>query len=160
MSNKIGVNEYRLREIEREIVNVKLNLLNETFTFNEGEFNLDYLKKLNDFLFQDFYNSDELGLRNLSELEVMTIEFHLKSITSICKNDFNNIKDILSIIGEIGNLQPFLVGNTRTLIAFIKVLNGAFLLGLDVDVNKEITNNPNNFRLNNFVNQKRLTIHK
>ena len=38
-----------------------------------------------------------------------------------------------------------------------KILNKAFLLGLNIDVNQEITSKPSIFDLNNFVNQKRLT---
>lgn len=157
MKNKIGVNEYKLLEIEREIVNIKLNLIDEYFTFNEENFNFEYLKKLNDFLFSDFYYKEELGTRKMTKEEENLIEFYLRKIIYISINNCKDKQQILKLIQNIWHLQPFTVGNTRTLIAYLKILNSAFLLGLDVDVNQEIASSPSIFNLENFVNQKRLT---
>ena len=155
--NKIGVNEYKLRDIEKKIVNFKLNLLDETFIFNEDEFDLKYLKKLNDFLFQDFYFEEELGYRYESGIELSIIENKLYQIKKICIHNPEKIEEILNLIYEIWDLQPFMVGNTRTMIAFLKILNMAYLLDLEIDVNKKIISSPSMFKLNNIVNQKRLT---
>lgn len=160
MSNKIGINEYRLSDIEKQIVNLKLNILDETFTFNEEEFNLNYLIKLNKFLFNDFYFENEVGTRNIDDIERLFIEKKLKLITNLCISSSEDIEKILVLVTEIWNIQPFIVGNTRTMIAFLKVLNQAFLLDLDMDLNKEIISDPNTFKLKNIVNQKRLTKHK
>ena len=157
MKNKLGINEFRLNEIERKIVNLKLNMLDETFTFNRKELNLDYLISLNKFLFNDFYCGDESVIRNLSANEVEIINKYLKNIIIVCVNDPENIEIILSLIEEIWHLQPFIVGNTRTLIAYLKILSKCFLLEIEVNVNKEITSKPDMFNLNNFVNRKGLT---
>ena len=71
--------------------------------------------------------------------------------------DKENITSVLDIIKDIWLLQPFVDGNTRTLIAYLIILNKAFDLGLNIDLNKEIESGINTFQLNNFVNQKRLT---
>ena len=155
--NKLGISEYKLRDVEKQIINLKLNILDYYFTFNNEKFDFKFLKKLHEFLFSDFYYSNESGTRNLSNKEEQIIESYLFSINNLCINDSDNIKDILYYVEEIWNLQPFIVGNTRTLIAFIKLINEAFTLNLHVDVNKEILSNPVIFRLDNFVNQKRLT---
>lgn len=160
MHNKIGINEYRLRDIEKEIVNLKLSILDDRFTFNENEFNLSYLIKLNNFLFNDFYFDNAKGTRNLEEKEIINIESTLKLITKNCISNPEDIQQTLCLIEKIWNLQPFVVGNTRTMIAFLKVLNEAFLLDLDIDINKEIDSNYDMFKLNNIVNQKRLTMNK
>ncbi len=158
--NKLGVNEYKLRDIERKIVNLKLNLLDAYFTFNNEELNFKYLIDLHSFLFSDFYFSNEQGTRNLDLVEKDMIELYIKKINYLSLNEPTNVNDILIQFEEIWNLQPFIVGNTRTLIAFLKIVNEAFLLDLNVDVNKNIVNNPKIFRIGNFVNQNRLTSKK
>ena len=156
-SNKLGISEYRLREIEKEIINLKLRLLNSYYTFNNTKYDLTFLIRLNSFLFSDFYFKDERGTRDLSIKEKELIESKLEKISYLCLNNPNELKEILLLIEEIWHLQPFIVGNTRTLVALIKILNESFLLGLNVDINQNITNNPKIFKLNNFVNQKGLT---
>ena len=157
MSNKIGLKEYKLREVEKEIVNKKLNLIDETFTFNENKFSLKYLEKLNEFLFADFYFNNELEKRKLSDQELSSIELRLENIVKTCLNEKDNIESILEDIIYIWHLQPFIVGNTRTLVAFLKVLKHAFLLDIEVDVNIDISNNPEIFKIGSVVNQKGLT---
>ena len=51
MENKIGLSEFKLKEVERKIVNLKFNLLDEYFTFNSNIFELDFLKNLHNFYF-------------------------------------------------------------------------------------------------------------
>lgn len=157
MKNKIGISELQLRMIEHRLINQKLNLLDETFTFNESEYNFKYLVLLNDFLFRDFYYNEEIGIRNLNLKEVGQINKYLRKITYLCINKPNEINQILSLVEEIWHLQPFIVGNTRTMIAYLKIISESFLLQIDVDVNREIVSSPNMFKLNNIVNQKRLT---
>ena len=57
-------------------------------------------------------------------------------------------------------LQIFSIGNTRTLYAYLKVINSAFFLDLDVNPNIEIVSSPSIFNINNYVNQERLTKNK
>ena len=157
MKNKICVNEFQFKKIEKIIVNQKLNLLDETFTFNENEYNFKYLFLLNDFLFRDFYYNEEIGIRNLNLKEVGQINRYLKAITYLCINDPDKIKQILNLVEQIWSIQPFIVGNARTMIAYLKIISESFLLSVDVDVNREIISSPNTFKLNTVVNQKRLT---
>ena len=155
MNNKLGINEYIFENIERKIINTKLALLDEYFTFNNNKFNFEYLEKLNNFLFCDLY--DELGIRGLSEIEKDVIERILERINYISINNPNNKEEILNLIKEIWYIQPFKVGNTRTLFAYLKIIDLAFLIDFNVDVNMEIGGNLNVFNIENFVNQKRLT---
>jgi len=155
MNNKLGLSESKIREVEYKVVNLKLKTLDEYFTFNESEFNFNYLENLNRFLFGDFYESNEIkeDIKNI-------INKYLGIIVDVIIEDKNNIESVLNIIKDIWFLQPFADGNTRTLIAYLIVLNKAFNLDLNIDLNKEIESAPNVFELNNFVNQKRLTKRK
>lgn len=147
MNNKLGLNRYRLIELERKIVNLKLDLIDETFSFNENDLNLNYLVKLNEFLFKDFYFDDDIGTRNLEDEEIFLINKYLNNAIKNSLLESPNIEEILDSIADIWNLQPFLVGNTRTLLGFLKILDSSFHLNLNVDVNQEINSNPKIFRL-------------
>ena len=156
MKNKLGLNEYKLLDIERKIVNTKLNLLDEYFTFNELKFDFEYIKQLHNFLFCEFYYEEDLGTRIIAEEEIKLINNYLNEINYICINKGNS-DEVLNIIKKVWYLQPFIVGNTRTLIAYLKILDSAFLLNLNINVNIEIENNPTIFNTWKTVNQKRLT---
>ena len=93
----------------------------------------------------------------MDETEEKTINKYLDEVVNICLIDFKDIDSILEIILEIWNLQPFIVGNTRTLLAYLKVLNCCFLLDLNIDIDMNIESNPNVFNKEIFVNQERLT---
>lgn len=157
MINKLTTNEYKLLDIQKKIINLKLNLLDETFTFNKNVFDLEYLVRLNEFLFSDFYYESDFGLRVLSNDEISTIEWYLEKITSNCINNPSDTDSILNYIEKIWYLQPFVVGNTRTMIGYLKMIDICFLLGLDIDVNVELESKPSIFKSNYKVNQKRLT---
>lgn len=157
MINKLTPNEYKLLDIQKKIINLKLNLLDETFTFNKNVFDLEYLVRLNEFLFSDFYYENDFGLRVLSNDEISTIECYLEKITSNCISNPSDTKSILNYVEKIWYLQPFVVGNTRTMIGYLKMIDVCFLLGLDIDVNVELESKPSIFKGNYKVNQKRLT---
>ena len=55
MQNKLGLNELDVLDLEEALVSYKTSLLNEKISFNQTDFNLDYLIKLNEFLFGDLY---------------------------------------------------------------------------------------------------------
>ena len=156
MDNKLGVSALKLNNIERKIVNIKLNLIDEYINFGRNKFDFEYLKQLNNFLFSDFYFEQELGTRYMSLKEKILVEELLIKIIENCLSN-KDIEEILEIIEHLWHLQLFTVGNTRTLYAYLKVINSAFLLGLNIDCNKEIKSSPKIFELKNFVNQKRLT---
>ena len=155
MNNKLGLSDFKIIDVEKKIVNLKLNLIDEYFTFNERKLNFNYLEKINKFLFSDIYESIEVkeDVKNI-------INNYLGIITDMLMEDKENITSVLDIIKNIWFLQPFVGGNTRTLIAYLIILNKAFDLGLHIDLNKEIESGVNTFDLNNFVNQKRLTKQK
>ena len=156
MRNKLGVSMSKLSYIEREIVNKKLNIIDEYVMFECKKFDFQYLKSLNDFLFSDFYFSEDLGTRRIEEKEKAVIDKCLSIIEEECLSN-KDVKKILKLIQYLWHLQPFAVGNTRTFYAYLKVLNSAFLLDLDIDVNKEIISDSAIFEYENFVNQNRLT---
>lgn len=160
MKNKLGVSEFKLKEVEFKIVNFKFNLLDEYFTFNSNIFELDFLSKLHNFLFSDLYFDYQLQIRTLSKEHRDYINSMFKKIENICKSSNSSKEILLDLIYNIWDLQPFFDGNTRTLLAYLKILNDAFLLGFNIDLNSEIISGKNNFNINNFVNQKRLTKNK
>ena len=126
MTNKIGMDDYNFQEVEYKLVNAKLNLINELFTFNEKDIGIEYLKKINCFLFSDIYLDNDIGFRELSVSEMETINDCLKNIVETCILNQNNIEKILRYFEKIWKYQPFITGNTRTLIAFLKILKNAF----------------------------------
>ena len=158
MKNKLGVSYTKLIQIETEIVNLKLNLLDEYFTFNENIFSLKYLRKLHKFLFSDLYENIDVETRELNDIEKDYIRDILISLENICIKEPIEIDKILQIILKLWNFQIFKDGNTRTMLAYLKVINRAFLLNLDIDLNSVISNQDrDNFKKEKYVNQKRLT---
>ena len=155
MDNKLGLNGFQIIDVEKKLVNSKLHLLDEYFTFNENEFNFNYLEKINKFLFSDLYENTEVNedVKNI-------INKYLGIITDMLLEGKENINSVLDVIKDIWFLQPFADGNTRTLIAYLIILNKVFELELNIDLNREIESGVNEFDINNFVNQKRLTKQK
>ena len=151
MKNKLGLCYYKMVDIEKKIVNMKLNLLDETFTFNCDLFTLDYLTNLNKFLFEDIYKlENETTLKNQIELDYLNSL--LKELKCAVKKQ--KINEILSLIEEIWHRQIFTVGNTRTMIAYLKVIKDSFLLDIPVDVNTNIESNPKMFKLKYMLTKK------
>lgn len=130
--NKLGINSDRLERYEKELVSTKLDMLDETFTFNEESFNADYLLKLNEFLLGDIYT--DLGYRDDTYRNI--IDISLKRINELAKE--SNKEEILQLLENVWSYQPFKDGNTRTLIGFLKIIDNAYNLDLDIDVNKDI----------------------
>lgn len=158
MKNKLGVSYTKLIQIETEIVNLKLNLLDEYFTFNENIFSLKYLRKLHKFLFSDLYENIDVETRELNDIEKDYIQDVLISLENICIKEPIEIDKVLQIILKLWDFQIFKDGNTRTMLAYLKVINRAFLLDLDIDLNSVISNqDSDNFKKEKYVNQKRLT---
>ena len=156
MDNKLGVSKFKFDFLEKEIINAKIRLLDEYVTFGRERMDFEYLKNLNSFLFSDLYDLNEIGVRKLTVKEVDLIQMVLSDIEEICINE-KNVDIILEKIVFLWKLQVFNTGNTRTLFTYLKVLNDAYLLNLDIDLNIEIESKPSMFNIDNFVNQKRLT---
>ena len=157
MENKLGVSNSKLFDIERKIVNFKLNLLDEYITFNKNIFEFQYLIELHKFLFSDLYFDKNLEIRNFDEVEINNIETILVFIENACINNRERIDELLSLIYKLWEIQPFQNGNTRTLIAYLYILNKAFLLNMNIELNSEISNKTTFFELSESVNQNRLT---
>lgn len=154
MENKLGLSYYRMLDVERKLVNFKLNLLDETYTFNVNMFSLEYLVKLHQFLFSDIHPSEYVRLRKLNKIELDYIHSLIKGIERVVH--LNDKNEVIELVKEIWNRQIFIVGNTRTMIAYLKVINDAFLLDIPINVNSEIESNPKTFE-KICVNQKGLT---
>ena len=157
MENKLGISDAKLFDIERKLVNFKFNLLDEYITFNKNIFELDYLMELHKFLFSDLYFDKDLEIRNLDKIEMNTIETVFVFIEYVCLNNREKTDEILNLVYKLWELQPFQNGNTRTLIAYLYILNKAFLLNMNIDLNSEISNKTTFFELKQLVNQNRLT---
>ena len=157
MKNKLGLNIGNLLFVERSIVNLKMNLLDEYFTFNQNIFSLEYLKQLHKFLFSDIYYDDQIETREFSVAEESYIKSLLDMLKDACLNNSEEIDNVLQPIEAIWDLQPFYNGNTRTCFAYLCILNKAFYLNINIDLNKEIESCSLMFKKENFVNQKRLT---
>lgn len=157
MRNKLGLSNEKLLLVEKRIVNTKLNLLDEEFLFSENIFSLEYIKQIHNFLFSDLYYEEELSLRILSNEETKYIEVLFNSIKEICINNYKCIEILMETLVKLWELQVFKDGNTRTLLGYLSVLNKAFILNLNIDLNKEIKSRPSELCNNNFVNQKQLT---
>lgn len=136
---------------------MKLNLLDEYFTFNIDIFSSDYLKELHKFLFLDIYYDYQTEMIGFNTDDENYIKYLFEGLKYNCINHPDRIENILNSIKELWKLQPFYDGNTRTLFAYLKVINDAFLLNLDIDFDKEIKSGSNIFLTESFVNQKRLT---
>lgn len=157
MENKLGVSDAKLFDIERKLVNFKFNLLDEYITFNKNIFDFEYLIELHKFLFSNLYFDKNIEIRNFDKIEINTIETILVFIEDICLNNRDRINELLSLIYKLWEMQPFQNGNTRTLIAYLYILNKAFLLNMNIDLNNEISNKTTFINLNELVNQNRLT---
>jgi len=138
MDNKLGLIDDKLFEVEKKLINTKLNILDEYFTFNEKKLDLNYLNKINNFLFADIYSEEDIGFRYITENEKKLINKYLDEIIHICIIKKQEIDNLFNLLEKIWDLQPFKIGNTRTLLAYLKILNHAFLLDLNIDINLEI----------------------
>lgn len=133
MKNTLGLSENRFEDIEKRIVNEKIKLLNEYCTFNCDKYDSEYLLKLNRFLFGDFY--DDLKYRTTQFRGI--IDSYLYILQENCQEK-KDLDEIFERIQQLCNLQPFEVGNTRTFVAFIKIINETYNLGLDFNANFEL----------------------
>ena len=137
MDNKLGLNISELNAVEYQIVKTKLKVIDEYMDFNSNNL-FDYLKKLNLFLFEDLYMFNDSNMRVISEKELSRIEEIMFLIRlSALENNLSSLKNLLL---ELYDHQIFQIGNKRTIIGFLKVLNNSYELGLNVDLSKDFSN--------------------
>ena len=154
MKNKLGLTEYYFDDIEKNLIKFKMRLLDDKFTFNCDFFSFEYLKRLHEFLFEDLYNDNFSGARTLNKIEVDYINQYLTEVKKLLTIRPLDIDYILLIIEKIWHFQPFIVGNTRTMFSYLKILNQKFLLGLNVNEEIEIKSTDDMFKVKKYVNQK------
>lgn len=133
MENIIGVSQDKLEDLEQKLVNEKLKFLDEYCTFGCDKFDSEYLLKLNNFLFSDLYGPLCYRLSAYNGI----IDSYLYVINEHGNSD-KDINAIFDRLQALWDLQPFLVGNTRTFAAFIKIINEAYNLNLNIDSDCEL----------------------
>lgn len=136
--NKLGISEQKMDTLERKIVTVKLENLDETITFNCDRLDFEYLKKLHKYLFSDLHTDELTDTRHLTEEEKELINKMLYMVNRICINEPESIRKIIDILHEIWRLQPFLDGNTRTLIGYLIMLKECYYLDIPLDVHNDL----------------------
>ncbi len=144
MENKLGLDEEQIILVEHNIIKIKLEILDEYFTFNSFDI-FDYLKKLNLFLFEDLYHFHNSNTRDLNEIEIKKINYLLSQIKIKASNkDYKSLEDLFL---DLYRLQVFKIGNRRTLIGFLKVINNSYDLGLKIDLSQDFSDNYNFFSI-------------
>jgi len=144
MANILGLDESTFRLIEEKTIKFKLSIIDERFTFWGAIFSIDYLNSIHYYLFLDLYSAQEIGFRNFDDNEINYFDELLRSLELACKN--KNLSEILNILDDLWSFQLFCNGNTRTLIAYFKILCLAFNLPFNIDLNSKIVSGYNFLR--------------
>lgn len=127
--NKLGIlNKETLLIVEKSLVETKISLLDYEFTFGECEFNIQFLINLHEYLFGDIYvlqNNDLRGGVSLSkedqdQVNTLLYRLNIKGVYGVFD------EESLDIFHRLWDMQIFSDGNTRTLIAFLKIYASAF----------------------------------
>lgn len=138
MANFLGADEITFRSVELALLNYKMSLIDERFTFNRDCFDLEYLRRLNYFLFGDLNLDHDLGFRVLLPEEKSYLSSLLETIVDLLSRGDSSINEVLEHLESFWELQPFYIGNTRTMVAFLKVLCSAYNLPYGVNIYENI----------------------
>ena len=147
-------NEEQLKEFEKEISTKRLAELVEHPI--EGEFDIDHLYKIHQYLFQDIY--EWAGQKRTVTMKKQTIflepekiDKYLKIALKEAKEDIKNIKDEYQLADYLSKLfynlifaHPFREGNGRTIREFIRQLINTLKFdfgSFDIDYSKINQNN-------------------
>lgn len=147
-------NEEQLKEFEKEISTKRLTELIEHPI--EGEFDIDHLYKIHQYLFQDIY--EWAGQKRTVTMKKQTIflepekiDKYLKIALKEAKEDIKNIKDEYQLADYLSKLfynlifaHPFREGNGRTIREFIRQLINTLKFDFgsyDIDYSKINQNN-------------------
>lgn len=144
MISKIGVSEYKLDTYEYNSVKFKLSQLDEEFTFNEPTLNYNFLVKLNKFLFEDIYGFKTLENKNIKNNDIEEINSIFDNIIYSCID--KNYSELLKNIINLWEKQVLIIGNTRTLIGLLIIINLGYKLDLTIDSNINIVSSENIFK--------------
>ncbi|MBQ8681580.1 MAG: hypothetical protein IJ509_01555 [Bacilli bacterium] len=136
-NNKLGITDFNeLKRLEDILVKTKISILNYEITFNMTSLDLDYLKELHIFLFQDLYYEENLKIRDVySEYQLDYINERLKYLNSLAINervDSAYLEYLSRTFEELWEYQLFCDGNYRTLWAYLKIYIDAYKLPINL----------------------------
>ncbi len=119
--NKLGLSEDRLLFIEEEIFKLKSNLIDEQITFNTDEYDIEYLKRLHEFLFGDLYFDAGNISKRLKDTDIIEIQNKLSNLRYMIDMDAGD-EYIKQAVNELIDIQIFNDGNKRTIGVFLDIL--------------------------------------
>lgn len=123
--NKLGIsNRFDIENIERKIVEYKMSILDNRFTFNEKGIGLEYLRKLHHFLFGDIYFNAGTFSERIDEEVIKRAEKIIFDIYGLLEYiNYEEIKlEINNKLDELINLQLFDDGNHRVVNSYFKLI--------------------------------------
>lgn len=126
MKNKLGLNDLDVLDVEEALVAYKSSLLNEKVSFNQTNFNLDYLIKLNDFLFGDLYTYAGKISSRYTQDDHFYIHSIVDRIVLLIESNSQNVEELLFLIKELIDMQIFECGNKRTILLFLNSMINAY----------------------------------
>ena len=127
-----------LKEQETKIIKEKFKILNKSLLFGEQTLELDYLRKLHLFLFEDIYYSSDLSIRReYSEQDLLNINGLLQNIIFLAEEKNIDPSYLKDVIYNLWSIQLFRDGNNRTLWAYLKVFIDYYDLPLELQPFKE-----------------------
>ena len=105
MKNKLGLNEMDILDVEEALLAYKASILNEKVSFNEDNFNLNYLLKLHKFLLGDIYYYAGSISNRYDEEDWKYINSLVEDTVFLIENRSQDIDNILSNIKELIDMQ-------------------------------------------------------
>lgn len=137
--NKLGITDFsKLESIENQLVKSKLDILDHTIMFDQPRFDVVYLQKLHNFLFNDLYYEEDLAIRSvytpntLKQIDAVLLQMNEKGIHQDIE-----CGELSTAIQCLWELQLFHDGNTRTLWGFVKTYIDAFELPMELSMTTE-----------------------
>lgn len=107
MKNKLGINESLVEDIERKISGIKLDLLDERFTFNNEKLYIEYMKSLNNFLFDSIYYDEQLGIKEETKEQIYLINYYLDEIIYLSTYHKEEVIHILELLQKNVGIATF-----------------------------------------------------
>ena len=136
--NNVRISTKRIDELERIMIMSKLESLNGNIAFNCKVLDFEYLIKLHKYLFVDMYGDVLTNTRNMNDKEKKIINKILLRVNEVCKNNRENVYEIIKLLHNVWYLQPFTDGNTRTLIGYLMILKEYYDLDIDFYIHDDV----------------------
>lgn len=149
IKNKLGVRNYEhLAQVEKEIVSTKIKLLDDRITFNIDELNLEFLVRIHKFLFGDIYDEEYTTTRQVTNKELKDLNNIFTQLMKLGIVGENiDLQLLESLFVKLWYYQLFYDGNTRTLLAFLKIYIEYYQLPVEYKTDLEINSDPKIFKL-------------